>query len=373
MIFVLSIILSILCLTVLLYCSLIIQFTKGFNKLSKHNDKTLIYSSFSIIIPFRNEEDNLPELLSSIKEIKYPDKNYEIIFVNDNSSDRSVEIIQSFSIKNSIIINNERLTKSPKKDAIQTAINLAKHDWILTTDADCFLPKTWLLCLNNYIQKYSPNMVAGPVKIASTNNFLQQFQAIDFLSMQGATIGGFGIQKPFMANGANLAYKKNIFTKINGFKSHSNIASGDDVFLLESFLNFNKEKVHFIKNKNALVTTKPLMSWKAIINQRIRWAAKTKHYNSSYTKIIGLLVFLTNLVMILFYYLSWFMPILSIFIILKWIIDSILIFKTARLYEQNIYIPSYVFTLVIHPIFTIYIATLSFFKSYTWKERIFKA
>ena len=79
-------------------------------------------------------------------------------------------------------------------------------------------------------------MIVAPVSLESNTTFLQQFQLIDFLSMQGATIGGFGIQQPFMANGANLAYQKELFIKLNGFENNNTIASGDDVFLLENFM-----------------------------------------------------------------------------------------------------------------------------------------
>lgn len=364
---------SILYSIIVIYCLLILLLIRGQKLLSNHIEKTIPTTNFSIIIPFRNEEENLPELLHSLKRIEYSKQSYEIILVNDDSSDKSVEIINKYSPENCFIIHNKRLTKSPKKDAIQTAIKRATNDWILTTDADCIIPKTWLSSLNYYIQKHQPHMVAAPVTIKSNTRFIEQFQMVDFLSMQGATIGGFGIKKPFMANGANLAYKKELFFKLNGFNSNSAIASGDDMFLLETFLDFDKNKVHFLKNIDALVSTKPLNTFKEIINQRLRWAAKTKHYNSSFTKRVGLLVFLTNIATIICYCLSWSIPLLVLLIFLKWLIDGLLIFKTANLYQQKINIPLYLLTALLHPFFTIYIVFLSLFKDFTWKERRFKA
>ncbi len=103
--------------------------------------------------------------------------------------------------------------------------------------------------------------------------------------MQGITIGGFGINFPFMCNGANLAYKKQRFLDLNGFDGNNHIASGDDVFLFEKFKKSNPDCVWFLKSKNAIVTTFSVNSW----------AAKTGNFNSVKVKLIGLLVLLINI------------------------------------------------------------------------------
>jgi cellulose synthase/poly-beta-1,6-N-acetylglucosamine synthase-like glycosyltransferase len=109
--------------------------------------------------------------------------------------------------------------------------SLVSSEWIITTDADCVVPKNWLSTLDNYIQSSNVNMIAG-VTYDCKNSFTS-FPTADLVSLQGATIGSFGIGKGFMCNGANLAYKKSLFQELNGFQGNDTIASGDDVFLLQ--------------------------------------------------------------------------------------------------------------------------------------------
>ena len=126
------------------------------------------------------------------------------------------------------------------------------------------------------------------------NSFLHHFQQLDLASLQGATIGSFGIKKGFMCNGANFAYTKSFFQELKGFEGNHAIASGDDVFLLQKALSKYPEKVAYLKSKNTIVTTKPVNDWKSLFYQRVRWASKTTSYQSIFGKRLGLLVFMMN-------------------------------------------------------------------------------
>ena len=352
------------------------MFTIGFDRLKNNSQKQNTHTPFSVIIPFRNEAKHLPGLLQSISRLNYDTSLFEILLIDDDSSDASVQIIEAFKSQNpqlSIsVVENMRSSNSPKKDAITTAIKHTKLDWIISTDADCILPTDWLNCYSNFIHSHDPNMVVAPVSLKSNTTFLEQFQLIDFLSMQGATIGGFGIQQPFMANGANLAYQKELFIKLNGFENNNTIASGDDVFLLENFIAYQKNKVLFLKDEGALVTTFPVSSWHTLINQRKRWAAKATHFSNSFTKIVGVLVFLANCCMMLSIIASVFNTNFIWVFLLKISIDTILIYKTANFYQQKINTISYFKTLIFYPFFTAYIAITSMLTTFEWKDRAFK-
>ncbi|MEP5338401.1 MAG: glycosyltransferase [Algibacter sp.] len=365
----------------IIYSVLIGCFIIGFDKIKSFNLENIkAKTKFTVIIPFRNEADNLPALLQSIEAFEYPKPHFEIIFVDDASIDHSVKTINKWFADNSQadiqIIKNERKTNSPKKDAITTAINHSKNDWILTTDADCILPQYWLNSFNEYIQKTNTICIAAPVTYNATNTFLSQFQLLDFLSLQGATIGGFGIKKPFLCNGANFGYKKDAFHQLNGFEGNTNIASGDDIFLLEKVLKHDPKQLHYLKSKHAIVTTKPQQSVKTLIAQRLRWASKTSHYNNPFGKITGLIVLLMNafIIAITIYSFLGFFNIKTLLYILciKLNIDFLLIYKTALFFNQKAVLKSYLFAMLIYPLFSVYIAFISTFKSYTWKDRSFK-
>mgnify|MGYP003624249741 CR=1 FL=1 len=364
----------------IIYLLLIVSLIYGFEKIKLFKLTSLPSQTlFSVIIPFRNEANNLPQLLESIKSLKYPKHLFEIVFVDDDSEDDSAELIMGFlaNARNDIkVIPNERTTSSPKKDAIATAIKQAHFDWIITTDADCTLPKYWLDGFDECIQQTQPTCIAAPVTYRSNSSFLNRFQVLDFLSLQGATIGGFGIQQPFLCNGANFAYKKEAFIAVKGFGGNSHIASGDDIFLLEKMGKHFPKQVQFLKCEHAIVTTSSQSSWKALLAQRIRWAAKTSSYNNWFGKFTGLVVLLMNALILIgvllaiFGVLNW--KILFYLVFIKFNIDFLLILKTATFFNQREVLPSVLFGFLIYPFFLVYVVCLSVFKGFKWKDRYYK-
>ncbi|WP_298339822.1 glycosyltransferase [uncultured Algibacter sp.] len=360
----------------IIYLFLIGKFIIGFNKVSIFKlTNTPAKTQFSILIPFRNEAENLPALLESINALNYPNQFFEIIFIDDNSEDNSAEIVQKTSAEFKLILNN-RQTKSPKKDAITSAIKKAKYEWIITTDADCIIPKYWLDSFNEYIQKNDVVSIAAPVAYIEEQSFLDQFQILDILSLQGATIGGFGINKPFLCNGANFAYKKSIFKKLNGFKGNTNVASGDDIFLLEKIAKAYPKQLHYLKCQHAIIKTKSQPYWNALFSQRVRWSAKTSQYNNWFGKVTGLVVLLINLLIITNLILTCFgvinIKILFYILVIKFSIDFFLVYKSASFFNQKHILKSYALGFIVYPFFSVYIAIASLFLGYKWKDRYFK-
>ena len=365
---------------VVLYLLVIGSIIYGFDKVPEFNIEEIDpKTNFSILIPFRNEAENLPMLLNSIVRLNYPKSKFEIIFVDDDSTDHSKSIINNhisnFNSLDSTVIPNVRLTKSPKKDAITSAIVLAKYDWIITSDADCQLQKFWLDAFDNYIQNNSPKLVVAPVTFSTTNSFFERFQLLDILSLQGATIGGFGLNRPFLCNGANLGYKKAFFNELNGFIGNSDIASGDDIFMLEKAVKQDKHHVHYIKSNHITVFTKAQNNFKSLKSQRIRWAAKTTNYRSTVAKLIGLVVLIMNALLVCLP-LLYMLQIISLKSLvytfaIKILIDFLLIYKSARFFNQEQVLPSYFISSLLYPFFSVYVAFVSVFKGYTWKGRAY--
>ena len=374
-------IVSIILLVILLvYILLIVQLIFGFNKVKYFHVTDLApKTAFTIVIPFRNEAKNLPKLLESISNLNYPHKMIEIILVDDFSTDNSERICIQWRMKyehlDTTLLENLHLSYSPKKDAIGRAMPIAKHDWIVTTDADCIVNKNWLLTLDNYIQTNNPEMIVGAVMYRAKNNWFHHFQQLDLMSLQGVTIGSFGIEKPFMCNGANFAYTKKIFSEIGGFGGISDKASGDDVFLLQKAVNTNKEKVHYLKNNDVIVKTKPENDLYKLFMQRVRWAGKSTSYESSYAKFLAVVVLLMNLsltfafCLLPFAFLNW--RILLIAFLIKYIVDYILLYKSnAYLRKGKFFVP--VASSVIYPFFSSLVGIYSLFGSFKWKGRIFR-
>ena len=356
----------------LIYLLFIGQLIYGFNRMKRFSKKELVpKTSFTIVVPFRNEKENLPNLLHSISLLNYPKELVEIILVDDDSEDEFRIQNLEFSIQ---MVKNIRKSNSPKKDAIETAIQVAKNDWIITTDADCLVQKDWLTIYDQYIQKNEVEMVASGVCYIPKNGFLSAFQNLDFLSLQGATIGSFEIGKPFMCNGANFAYSKHFFKELNGFQGNDSIASGDDVFLLQKAILVAQKKVGFLLAKESIVATKSVETWFELFQQRVRWASKSTGYSSVYGKMLALVVLVGNLAWIVTF-LFWLFQLIDpniflLFIGSKFLIDFILIYKTANFFESKL---QYVLaSSLLYPFFSVSVAVYSLFGDYSWKGRNFR-
>jgi len=365
----------------LLYLFLIGLFIIGFSKLPTFKLQYLSSEiKFSILIPFRNEASNLPVLLQSLNHLNYPKHLFEIILINDSSSDNYKNIIDDFINQNDTInirlLDSDFKLNSSKKGALTTGIKQANFDWIITTDADCKAPKNWLQAYNVFIQKNNSVFIAAPVLFEKQNGFLFHFQQLNFLSLIGSTIGSFGINKPFMCNGANLCFKKEVFLKIGGYQDNFKIASGDDVFLLEKMLKKYPKKVHYLKSLSSLVLTKSESSWKEFYNQQLRWVSKATAYKNNFARYVGFMVFIENFILFLLFISTLFQPKLWILLIInfftKILIDFILLFKTAHFFKKNISILNAILVSLFYPFFISFVALTSLFKKYEWKGRSLK-
>ena len=365
----------------IIYLALIVAFIIGFEKVEtvKNND-AVPKNRFSIVIPFRNEAHNLPNLLQSLSALNYPTDLFEIILVNDGSNDNFNPIIEEFQKQNPSLnfhlLQNIRKTNSPKKDAINTAIKLSNFEWIVTSDADCAVSVNWLKLFNQFIEDENPVFISAPVKFSLQNSLLFHFQNLNFTSLMGSTLGGFGIDKPFMCNGANLCYRKETFFKLNGFEDNAKIASGDDIFLLEKMLKAHPKNVKYLKSEESIVETKAENTWKLFINQQIRWASKSASYKSSFAKFVGIAVFSENLTVLILGIFTLLFPKfwLSFIIIftLKIMVDFMLIAQTSIFLKNTKSLKHYLIVSVLYPFFIVFTGCLSLFKNYEWKGRIFK-
>ncbi len=190
----------------------------------------------SVIVACRNEEKNLPPLLSDIAAQNYNPDLFEVIIIDDNSTDTTFKIASCFTgIKNLKIINN---SGSGKKNAIKTGVEACQGELVITTDADCRVGIGWINTITSFYAGNKPGMIICPVELKGGRGFFQRFQELEFLSLQGVTAGTAAAGNPVMCNGANLSFSKEAYQKYSG-NLHDEKVSGDDVFLLH---NIKQEK-----------------------------------------------------------------------------------------------------------------------------------
>jgi glycosyltransferase involved in cell wall biosynthesis len=168
----------------------------------------------SIIIPARNEEENIGNLLAALQQQTYPARLFEIIVVDDHSTDRTAAIVQQFPSVKLVQLKEENIN-SYKKKAIETGIAAATGELIVTTDADCIPPNEWLQTIASFKTEKNSVFVAAPVVLNCNSSIVQIFQAMDFMILQGIT--GASVHKNIhsMCNGANLAYERKAFYGVN--------------------------------------------------------------------------------------------------------------------------------------------------------------
>ena len=251
--------------------------------------------SVSVIVPVRNEGKNLSEFLKQLTLQNYPKEKVEWIFVNDQSEDDSLEILNSFTSATIVILSLQSSEGKGKKFALKKGIEYATGSWIVTTDADCTFNENWILSLIESGVDKNADMVCGTVKVNTNNLFMQNFQAMETGILQLSGIGSLYAGYPLLNTGASLAFKKEAWLKVQGYNTNEHIASGDDTFLMLSMHKQNDLKVISCPTNNANVSTHAVNSWQEIIGQRLRWNGKVKHYRLGYIHVIGSIVFLAAL------------------------------------------------------------------------------
>lgn len=283
-------------LLMLAYALLIRRYDDAFTKSRKNFSiaDTEATQLVTVIIPARNESANIKACLSALMAQTYPRSLMEIIVVDDLSEDDTAEIVKNFPVK--LIRNNPKPgTIAFKKQAIATGISQASGALILTTDADCIVANTWVSTMVNTLQSQRAYMVTGPVKMMPGNQCLSMFQSLDFAILQGITAASVGSGIHDMSSGANLAYIKSFYHEVGGFNGIDDIASGDDMLLMQKFSAQYPGSIGYAFSMDAMVNTKTEPTWKLFLQQRIRWASKATKYKDPVLFRILLLVYAVNL------------------------------------------------------------------------------
>jgi biofilm PGA synthesis N-glycosyltransferase PgaC len=357
----------------ILYSILILFYRSGWLELkpfSQTDHEPLI--NITVIIPARNEEHNIGKLLSSLEKQAYPSHLFEVIVVDDHSTDNTASIVNSYSSVKLIRLESDSIN-SYKKKAIETGITAASGDLIVTTDADCIVSVNWLKTIASFKEKTNAIFIAAPVVLENESNLLQRFQALDFLVLQGITAAS--VQKRFhnMCNGANLAYERKAFFEVNGFAGIDHIASGDDMLLMQKIAQRFPTKVSYLLSKDVIVTTQPAKTWKEFFSQRIRWASKATNYNDIKILSTLFLVYFFNCALLALFITGFWMHSLWLgllgVLIIKTTIELLFIYPVTRFYNKQRLIMWFLFFQPLHIVYTVIAGWLGLFGSFEWKGR----
>ncbi len=232
----------------------------------------------AVIVPFRNEAENLPGLIESLKSQTYPKSHLQIILVNDASTDNSRAIAVENAADNFLIIDASSTgQRAFKKKAIEEALRFAHGEIIITTDADCLHKPEWIETLVKYFDE-NTGVVSGPVTFDYGNSLFEKLQTLEFAGLVLTGAGLIGTGKPIIANAANFAYRKKAFDAVNGYADNKHLSSGDDEILMQKIANETAFEIKFAWDKKAIVKTKANKTASDFIQQRKRWASKGMYY-----------------------------------------------------------------------------------------------
>lgn len=326
----------------------------------------------SVIIPARNEESNIGNLLTALRSQDYPRELLEIIVVDDHSTDQTTAIVSGFENTRLISLSEEGIN-SYKKKAIETGIAASTGELIITTDSDCIPGNRWISIMVDHAVKNNAEFVAAPVVIACNNSVLQMFQALDFMILQAITGAVVQGRQLSMCNGANMAYSRKAFDEVNGFSGIDHIASGDDMLLMYKIWKRYPDGVVYLKSKEAIVSTQPQDTWKNFFQQRIRWASKAANYEDKRFFPVLLLVYLFNLsfavLAIAGFFNSQYWLYLGALWIGKTLVELPLFWSAANFFEKRWAIKVFFFFQPLHIAYTIISGFLGQIGKYEWKGR----
>ncbi|MFZ5517765.1 MAG: glycosyltransferase [Candidatus Zhuqueibacterota bacterium] len=359
-----------------LYVWKISYFLWGLFRLRAGRNKKMYH--VTVIVPARNEEENISRCLRALTRQKYPSDKLEIVVVDDFSTDRTADLVRTYTQRYDYIslINPGRLAPgmSPKKRALQTGIESSSGEIIITTDADCWASPQWIRRIVSQFEE-QVGVVTGLVLFdaGDEKTIFHKIQAIEFLGLTMAGIGSIGAGDPIIANGANFAFRRRAFQQVNGYEDETHIISGDDDLLLQKIVRQTDWKVKSVIASDSFVYTRPLSTIVSFLNQRIRWASKGLVY-----KKFSLVFFLASVYLfylLLFISIPLTLPYVSNYpypvaaFTMKLIIDFLLILKGTAVAGRRDLLKYFLIAEIFQIPYIIYVGFTGILGQFNWKGR----
>jgi cellulose synthase/poly-beta-1,6-N-acetylglucosamine synthase-like glycosyltransferase len=366
-----------------------LRYIEGWNALSEWQlpRDFIPQTAITVLLPARDEAENIAACLRSVFANTYPSNLFEVIVLDDYSTDATVEIVQQFQLQypNLRIIHladsvETTETQSFKKKAIELGIAQATGTLIVGTDADCIVQRDWLALFASMYERTGAKFIAAPVNFYQEKKLLEKFQSLDFLGMM--TLTGAGVRRRFMrmCNGANVAYDKATFYAVGGFQDIDHVASGDDMLLMQKFAFHFPEKIAFLKNQTATTFTKAKPTWRSFLQQRIRWGSKSSSYTEWHvTFILAMVYFFCCTIVLNTIWLAFSLTfawsndsgkLLALQLFCKTVVDFFFLRQSALYFQRCDLMRVFFRSQVLHILYIAIVGTLSnVVKRYEWKGR----
>ncbi len=357
----------------------------GFNRLPRSIilDDNEIMPTVSIVVAARDEETRIGRLLDSLEAQDFPKDKFEVIVVDDRSSDNTGDLVRNrkdSGVKFRVLrIRDEEspVGKAPKKYALARGIELTKNEIIVTTDADCWMGPRWLRAIISPFTDPEVHGATGVSRFVRQNGkdkpWWSDYESLEHLSYSVYAAGSIGAGHVFNAHGSNLAARKDVYDRIGGYGSNDKVASGDDVFLLQDVA-AHGGKVVFIDNQEGYVYSQPVDTIREWVNQRARWSSKGFYYPPYLMfLVVGTFAFYAAILVSL--PLAIFGPVrkrLSFFLIaVKLISETIIMQVGTKRFGEKFSVLKFLITECLHGPAILFAGIRGQFFSFTWKGQKF--
>ncbi|MDG2369032.1 MAG: glycosyltransferase [Flavobacteriales bacterium] len=346
---------------------LLIGFWRSSKKIAKLDSKPI---SISIIIPFRNEMLRWDKLLKSLEILQTGSCEVKIFFIDDHSDDGGFAHLAKWkeSVNKNITLLSLDTNLIGKKEAINLGISNADTDWIFTLDADSYISDNFL---QNFIIQMDDNSLVYLLPVVENDNgfFMSKIESNVLFNINYSAVC---FNRPLLANGAGMIFRKEIFLKLNPYHDNLDVFSGDDLFFLEKLMPIYRFQIRALKRNELIVFTTPPKSYYEMLCRSVRWSGKMKLVNLFQTKFIGLTVFFCNisLIPITFFHLyNTHITALIAILSLKLILDLGLLFINHYNAINLSLIMNVFFTFIFYPFHLLIVFSYSIFNRAKWKGR----
>jgi cellulose synthase/poly-beta-1,6-N-acetylglucosamine synthase-like glycosyltransferase len=360
-----------------MYLGLLVFLTIGWARIKMPSAIAKTFKTkVTVLIAARNEEAVIRYTIEALLAQDYPKHLTEIIIIDDHSTDRTADIIRSYSARGIELLqlNEAQPLNSYKKKAISEGIALSTGALMVTSDADCRMGTQWLSAIVNFYETEGPVIISAPVTYFEERNLFERIQTLEFFYLIAIGAGFIGNGRASNCNGANLAYRKDVFYEVDGFKGIDDLASGDDEMLLQKIAAVYPERIGFLKQSEAVVYTHAKHTLEELMHQRRRWASKSTRYKDKRIIAMSVGIWLFNLSLILNLaagiFNSYFLHVFLFQMALKFLFEVTYLLPVAAFFKRPQLVVLLTMVTFIHPVYFVYIGLMGNSKKYLWKGRM---